>query len=52
MMGTANTQTAMFQHTSVEQLVPANDPLRTIEAVIDWQVIRDQLAPMQRSGRG
>src|SRR2546425_3394583 len=45
MMGTANTQTAMFQYTSVEQLVPADDPLRAIEAVIDWQVIRDRLAP-------
>ena len=45
MMGTANTQTAMFQYTSVDQLVPADDPLRAIEAVIDWQVIRQQLAP-------
>lgn len=45
MMGTANTQTAMFQFTSVEQLVPADDPLRAIEAVIDWQVIREKLAP-------
>ena len=45
MMGTANTQTAMFQYTSVEQLVPMDDPLRAIEAVIDWEVIREQLAP-------
>ena len=45
MMGTTNSQTAMFQYTSVEQLVPADDPLRAIEAVIDWQVIREQLAP-------
>jgi len=45
MMGTANRQTAMFQYTSVEQLVPVDDPLRAIEAVIDWQVIRDRLAP-------
>jgi transposase len=45
MMGTSNTQSAMFQYTSVEQLVPADDPLRAIEAVIDWQVIRDRLAP-------
>lgn len=45
MMGTSNTQAAMFQYTSVERLVPADDPLRAIEAVIDWQVIRDQLAP-------
>lgn len=45
MMGTSNTQTAMFQYTSVEQLVPPDDPLRAIEAVIDWQVIRDRLAP-------
>lgn len=45
MMGTANTQTAMFQFTSVEQLVPADDPLRAIEAAIDWQVIREKLAP-------
>jgi transposase len=44
-MGTSNTQSAMFQYTSVEQLVPADDPLRAIEAVIDWQVIRDRLAP-------
>jgi transposase len=45
MMGTANTQTAAFQYTSVEQLVPQDDPLRAIEAVIDWQVIREKLAP-------
>ena len=45
MMGTANTQTAMFQFTSVDQLVPADDPLRAIEAVIDWQVIREKRAP-------
>lgn len=44
MMGTAKTQTAMFQYTSVEQLVPADDPLRAIEAVIDWDVIRERLA--------
>src|SRR6266571_6897983 len=45
MMGTTNTQTAAFQYTSVDQLVPADDPLRAIETVIDWQVIRDRLAP-------
>ena len=45
MMGTAKTQTAMFQYTSVEQLVPPDDPLRAIEAVIDWEVIRERLAP-------
>lgn len=45
MMGTTNTQTAMFQYTSVDQLVPADDPLRAIEAVIDWAVIREKLAP-------
>src|SRR5207244_10667986 len=44
MMGTTNTQTALFQYTSVERLVPADDPLRAIEAVIDWDVIRDQMA--------
>src|SRR5213594_1113504 len=52
MMGTANTQTAMSQFTSVEQLVPADDPLRAIEAVIDWDVIRDQMAAFySASGR-
>jgi transposase len=45
MMGTTNTQTSMFHYTSVERLVPADDPLRAIEAVIDWEVIREQLAP-------
>lgn len=45
MMGTTNTQASMFHYTSVEQLVPADDPLRAIEAVIDWEVIREQLAP-------
>lgn len=45
MMGTANPQTAMFQYTSVERLVPVDDPLRAIEAVIDWDVIREKLAP-------
>src|SRR5881628_2250195 len=45
MMGTTKTQTSMFQFTSVEQLVPADDPLRAIEAVIDWDVIRQKLAP-------
>ncbi len=33
MMGTTSTQSAMFHHTSVEQLVPVDDPLRAIEAV-------------------
>lgn len=45
MMGTTNTQASMFQYTSLEQLVPADDPLRAIEAVIDWEVIRAKLAP-------
>jgi transposase len=45
MMGTTKTQTTMFQYTSLDQLVPADDPLRAIEAVIDWDVIRDKLAP-------
>lgn len=45
MMGTTNTQASMFHYTSLEQLVPADDPLRAIEAVIDWEVIRQQLAP-------
>jgi transposase len=44
MMGTTNTQASMFHYTSVEQLVPADDPLRAIEAVIDWEVIREKLA--------
>jgi len=45
MMGTTNTQASMFQYTSIEKLVPADDPLRAIEAVIDWDVIREKLAP-------
>lgn len=45
MMGTSNTQTAMFHYTCVDQLVPADDPLRAIEAVIDWEVIRERMAP-------
>ena len=45
MMGTTQTQTSMFHYTSIDQLVPADDPLRAIEAVIDWDVIRDKLAP-------
>jgi len=45
MMGTTNTQASMFLYTSVERLVPADDPLRAIEAVIDWEVIREHLAP-------
>lgn len=45
MMGTSNNQTAMFHYTSVDQLVPADDPLRAIEAVIDWEVIRERMAP-------
>ena len=44
-MGTTNTRTSRFHYTSVERLVPADDPLRAIEAVIDWEVIREQLAP-------
>src|SRR5207247_5115704 len=44
MMGTSNTQAAMFHYTSVDQLVPADDPLRAIEAVIDWEVIRERMA--------
>ena len=45
MMDRANTRTAMFQYTSVDQPVPADDPLGVIEAVVDWQVIREGLAP-------
>jgi len=45
MMGTTKTQASMFQYTSVDQLVPADDPLRAIEAVIDWELIREKLAP-------
>jgi transposase len=45
MMGRTNPQSAMFQYVSVKQLVPADDPLRAIEAVIDWEVIRERLAP-------
>jgi len=45
MMGTTRNQTAMFHYTSVDQLVPADDPLRAIEAVIDWEVIRERMAP-------
>src|SRR5687768_16086114 len=45
MMGTTNTQSSMFHYTSVEQLVPADDALRAIEAVIDWEIVRDKLAP-------
>lgn len=44
MMGTSNNQTAMFHYTSVDQLVPADDSLRAIEAVIDWEVIRERMA--------
>src|SRR5213593_2342330 len=49
MMGTSNTQAAMFHYTSVDQLVPADDPLRAIEAVIDWEVIRERMAPFYSS---
>jgi len=45
MMGTTKTQASMFHYTSIEQLVPADDPLRAIEAVIDWDEIRQRLAP-------
>lgn len=44
MMGTTNTQASMFHYTSIEQLVPADDPLRAIEAVIDWEIVREKLA--------
>lgn len=44
MMGRTDTQSALFHYVSVEQLVPADDPLRAIEAVIDWEVIRERLA--------
>src|SRR3989454_3971650 len=50
MMGTPNRQTAMFQYTSVDALVPADDPLRAIEAVIDWEIIREQLASFYSEG--
>src|SRR5437867_6643082 len=45
MRGTTKTQASMFQYTSVDQLVPADDPLRAIEAVINWELIREQLVP-------
>ena len=45
MMGTSNNQSAMFHYISVDQLVPADDPLRAIEGVIDWEVIREKMAP-------
>lgn len=35
MMGHTDTQTALFQYTSVERLVPADDLLRAIRAAID-----------------
>ena len=44
MMGTTHTQASMFHYTSVDQLVPPDDPLRAIEAVIDWAVIREKMA--------
>jgi transposase len=44
-MGPSNNQTPMFHYTSVDQLVPADDPLRAIEAVIDREVIRERMAP-------
>jgi transposase len=50
MMGTSNTQASMFHYTSVERLVPADDPLRAIEAVIDWAMVRDKLAPFYSEG--
>src|SRR5438128_6116597 len=50
MMGATNTQTAPFQYTSVERLVPADDPLRAIEAVIDWDVIRDRMESFYSAG--
>ena len=48
MMGRTDPQSAMFHYVSVEPLVPADDPLRAIEAVIDWEVIRERLAPFYR----
>lgn len=45
MMGTSNNQTAMFHYTSVDQLVPVDDSLRAIETVIDWEVVRERMAP-------
>jgi transposase len=45
MMGTPDNQTAMFHYMSVDQLIPADDVLRAIEAVIDWEVIRERMAP-------
>jgi transposase len=50
MMGTTNTQASMFHYTSVDRLVPADDPLRAIEAVIDWEIIREKLAPFYSDG--
>jgi len=50
MMGTTNTQASMFHYTSVDQLVPADDPLRAIEAVIDWEILRARLAPFYSEG--
>lgn len=50
MMGTTNTQASMFHYTSVDRLVPADDPLRAIEAVIDWEIVRDKLAPYYSEG--
>ena len=50
MMGTTNTQASMFHYTSVDQLVPADDALRAIEAVIDWEIIREKLAPFYGEG--
>ncbi|MCC6350313.1 MAG: transposase, partial [Candidatus Eisenbacteria bacterium] len=44
-MGASNHQTAMFHYTSVDPLVPADDPLRAIESVIDREVIRERMAP-------
>jgi len=52
MMGTTDTQASMFHYTSVDRLVPPDDPLRAIEAVIDWEIIREKLAPFySQTGR-
>ena len=48
-MGATNPQASRFHYTSLQRRVPTDDPLRAIEAVIDWDLIRDKLAPSCRA---
>lgn len=43
-------ETLQVQMVCLDDLVPADDPLRRIEALVDWSVVRETARPFYRAG--